>query len=114
MNLPIVNPHMLKEATCQKDAGIKARGLAEEKHKAAAGLSMLSLYRDKARPLMLMMLDWLGGLSPRREKRTAADAHDAQLVRGLWPGWEKRTTADAHDARLVGGSLAWMGDTHSR
>ena len=59
INLPIANPHMLKEATCQKDAGIKARGLAEEKHKAAAGLSMLSLYRDKARPLMLIMLDRL-------------------------------------------------------
>ena len=80
---------------------------------------------------MLMMLDWLGGLWPRWEKCTAADAHDARLIGGvfretkgrllimrswlgLWPGWEKRTAADAHDARLVGGSLAWMGDTHSR
>ena len=49
---------------------------------------------------MLMMRSWLG-LWPGWEKRTAADAHDAQLLDwlgGLWPGWEKRTAADAHDA----------------
>ena len=73
-------------------------------------LGVFGLDGRNVRPLMLMMLDWLGGLWPRWEKHTAADAHDAQLVRGLWPGWEKRTTADAHDARLVGGSLARIGE----